>query len=79
MSQDLPGVASSVTAVEEAEKPPPRFDSGNAENQRDPYGIGHYAVECVDIQADSRLLLLLLLVETPNRSMVFRSRAVFLS
>jgi hypothetical protein len=81
MSQDLPGVASSVTAVEEAEKPPPRFDSGNAENQRYPYGIGHYAVECVDIQADSRLLLLLLLVlvETPNRSMVFRSRAVFLS
>jgi hypothetical protein len=80
MSQDLPGVASSVTAVEEAEKPPPRFDSGNAENQRDPYGIGHYAVECVDIQADSTLLLLLLvLVETPNRSMVFRSRAVFLS
>ena len=74
-------MASSVTAVEEAEKPPPRFDSGNAENQRDPYGIGHYAVECVDIQADSRLLLLLLLVlvETPNRSMVFRSRAVFLS
>jgi len=81
MSQDLPGVASSVTAVEEVEKSPPRFDSGNAENQRDPYGIGHYAVECVDIQADSRLLLLLLLVlvETPNRSMVFRSRAVFLS
>jgi hypothetical protein len=80
MSQDLPGVASSVTAVEEVEKPPPRFDSGNAENQRDPYGIGHYAVECVDIQADSTLLLLLLvLVETPNRSMVFRSRAVFLS
>ena len=81
MSQDLTGVASSVTAVEEVEKPPPRFDSGNCDNQRDPYGIGHYAVECTDIQADSRLLLLLLLVlvETPNRSMVFRSRAVFLS
>ena len=81
--QDLIGVASIVTAtaVEEVEKPPPRLDSGNAENQRDPYGIGHYAVECVDIQADSRLLLLLLLVlvETLNRSMVFRSRAVFLS
>jgi hypothetical protein len=72
-------VASSVTAVEEVEKPPPRFDSGNCDNQRDPYGIGHYAVVCVDIQADSRLLLLLLLVETPNRSTVSRSRAVFLS
>ena len=78
MSQDLTGVASSVTAVEEVEKPPPRFDSGNAENQRDPYGIGHYAVECTDIRAYSRLLLLLL-VETPNRSTVSRSRAVFLS
>jgi hypothetical protein len=73
MSQDLPGVASSVTAVEEVEKPPPRFDSGNAENQRDPYGIGHYAVVGVDVQADSRLLLLVL-VETPNRFTVSRSR-----
>ncbi len=80
MSQDLTGVASSVTAVEEVEKPPPRFDSGNAENQRDPFGIGHYAVECTEIQAYSRLLLLLLvLVQTPNRSTVSRSRAVFLS
>ena len=80
MSQDLTGVASSVTAVEEVEKPPPRFDSGNAENQRDPYGIGHYAVECTDIQAYFRLLLLLLLVlvETPNRSTVSRG-AGFLS
>ncbi len=78
MSQDLTGVASRVTAVEE-EEPPPRFDSGNGENQRDPYGIGHYAVVGLKIQANSRLLLLLLLVlvETPNRSTV--SRAVFLS
>jgi hypothetical protein len=67
-----------VTAVEEVEEPPPRFDSGNGENQRDPYGIGHYAVVGLKIQANSRLLLLLLvLVETPNRSTV--SRAVFLS
>jgi len=79
MSQDLTGVASSVTAVEEVEKPPPRFDSGNAENQRDPYGIGHYAVVCTEIQAYSRLLLLLVvLVETPNRSTVSRG-AGFLS
>ena len=72
--QDLIGVASSVTAVEEVEKPPPRLDSGNAENQRDPYGIGHYAVIGVQVQADSWLLLLLLLVlvETPNRSTVSR-------
>jgi hypothetical protein len=79
MSQDLTGVASSVTAVEEVEKPPPRFDSGNCENQRDPYGIGHYAVVCTEIQAYSRLLLLLVvLVETPNRSTVSRG-AGFLS
>ena len=79
MSQDLTGVASSVTAVEEVEEPPPRFDSGNGENQRDPYGIRHYAVVGLKIQAYSRLLLLLLvLVETPNRSTVSRG-AVFLS
>ena len=74
--QDLIGVASSVTAtaVEEVEKPPPRLDTGNAENQRDAYGIGHYAVETGDVHADSWLLLLLLLVlvETPNRSTVSR-------
>jgi hypothetical protein len=79
MSQDLTGVASRVTAVEEEEKPPARFDSGNGENQRDPYGIRHYAVVGLKIQAYSRLLLLLLvLVETPNRSTVSRG-AVFLS
>ena len=71
ISQDLTGVASSVTAVEEVEKPPPRLDSRNCYNQRDPYGIGHYAVVGVDVQADSRLLLLVL-VETPNRSTVSR-------
>jgi hypothetical protein len=71
--QDLIGVASSVTAVEEVEKPPPRLDSSNAENQRDPYSIGHYAVVTGDVHADSWLLLLLLvLVETPNRSTVSR-------
>jgi hypothetical protein len=75
ISQDLTGMASSVTAVEEVEKPPPRFDSGNCYNQRDPYGIGHYAVVGVYVHADSRLLLLLLvLVETPNRFTVSRSR-----
>ena len=74
--QDLIGVASRVTAtaVEEVEKPPPRLDSSNAENQRDPYGLGHYAVVAGDVHADSWLLLLLLLVlvETPNRSTVSR-------
>jgi hypothetical protein len=49
ISQDLTGVASSVTAVEEVEKPPPRLDSRNCYNQRDPYGIGHYAVVGVDV------------------------------
>ena len=73
ISQDLTGVASSVTAVEEVEKPPPRLDSRNCYNKRDPYGIGHYAVVGVDVQADSRLLLLVL-VETPNRFTVSRSR-----
>ena len=73
ISQDLTGVASSVTAVEEVEIPPPRLDSRNCYNQRDPYGIGHYAVVGVDVQADSRLLLLVL-VETPNRFTVSRSR-----
>ena len=70
---DLIGVASSVTVVEEVEKPPPRLDTSNAENQRDAYGTGHYAVETGDVHADSWLLLLLLvLVETPNRSTVSR-------
>jgi len=70
---DLIGVASSATAVEEVEKTPPRLDTGNAENQRDAYGIGHYAVVTGDVHADSWLLLLLLvLVETPNRSTVSR-------
>ncbi len=79
MSQDVPSRTSTrVTAVEE-EEPPPRLDSRYAENQRDPYGIGHYAIVGLYIKANARLLLLLLLVlvETPNRSTV--SRAVVLS